>query len=121
MHHADPPRFAAGARETRHALHAVYALYALSFLLGATALAAVIIAYLKRSEAAGTVYASHVVWAIRTFWVLIVVGAVGAALAFVVIGVPILFLLGIWLIYRIVKGWVRLAEDRPIENPDGLF
>lgn len=124
MYDTSTPPFAAGAPGApglRNAMHAVYALYALSFVSGITALAAVIIAYVKRRDAVGTIYDSHVRWTIRTFWVLVVVGIVGGALSFILIGVPILFLLGVWLIYRIVKGWVRLAERLPIENPDGYF
>lgn len=121
MYDTSPPPLTAGAPSLRPAMHAVYALYALSFLFGVTAVAAVVIAYLKRREATGTIYASHVRWAIRTFWVLVVVGAVGTLLWWALIGVPILFLLGIWLIYRIVKGWVRLVEHQPVENPGGFF
>ncbi|HET8726685.1 MAG TPA: hypothetical protein VFO41_04150 [Alphaproteobacteria bacterium] len=121
MYDADPPQFAEGGRALRNAMHAVYALYAASFLFGVTALAGVIIAYLKRRDAAGTIYASHVDWTIRTFWIAFLGVIVGTILSLIVIGVPILFLVGIWAIYRTVKGWVRLAEERPIENPHAFF
>jgi uncharacterized membrane protein len=32
----------------------------------------------------------------------------------IVIGAPILFASGIWVIYRIVKGWLRLSENKPM-------
>ena len=62
--------------------HLVYALHALSLLIGITSAAtiigafvfgmpsiiAVIINYLKRSEARGTFLESHFRWQIRTFW-----------------------------------------------------
>src|SRR3546814_20525427 len=75
MHDHAPP--SAGLRRTRNALHGVYGLYALSFVFGVTLLAGVVIAYLKRDDATGTVYRRHLDCKLRTFWVTVVVGAVG--------------------------------------------
>ena len=47
-----------------------------------------------------------------------VVILVGAVLAIVLIGIAIwiigLFALGIWAIYRIVRGWMRLNNRQPV-------
>ena len=83
---------------------------------------AVIINYVKRSDARGTWLESHFTWQIRTFWFAmlwaLLIGAVGGILVLLLIGIPILiigfFLLGIWAIYRIAIGWSRLNSRRPV-------
>jgi uncharacterized membrane protein len=90
----------------------VYALQAGSFVLGVTSIAAVIINYLKREEVAGTWLASHFRWQIRTFWFALLWGAVGAITALAGIGFVLLAVDLIWVIYRIVKGWLRLSEGK---------
>jgi uncharacterized membrane protein len=117
-------------------LHVTYALHAVglaigafgastivgSFIFGWPSIIAVIVNYVKRGEARGTWLESHFAWQIRTFWVAvaasIVIGVVGAVLAIVVIGFAIwaigFFVLGVWAIYRIVKGWLALRDRRTI-------
>ncbi|MFO1401254.1 MAG: hypothetical protein U1F30_08595 [Steroidobacteraceae bacterium] len=90
----------------------IYALYAASFVVGITALVAIIINYVKRDDVAGTWLASHYRWQIRTFWFALLWGVIGLLLTAVVIGIPILVANGIWMIYRIVKGWLRLSENK---------
>jgi uncharacterized membrane protein len=50
----------------------------------------------------------------------VVIGLAGAALAIVLIGFAIwgvgLFVLGLWAIYRIVRGWLRLKDRQPMPN-----
>ena len=46
----------------------VYGLQALSFFFGGPALIGLIINYVKRDDARGTLYESHFNWQIRTFW-----------------------------------------------------
>ncbi|SDV51272.1 DUF4870 family protein [Chitinasiproducens palmae] len=96
-------------------MHVIYALYAASWLTGGVStLVGVIIAYVKRRDAAGTVYASHATWLIRTFWGSLWVGLVGFALMMAGVGLVVLLLLGVWMIYRIVKGWLYLVDRRPL-------
>lgn len=91
-----------------------YVLQAAGFFLGITWIAAVILAYVKKDDAAGTWLESHFRWQIRTFWWGLLWGAIGAVLAFVLIGFGVLFADAVWIIYRIVKGWLRLAERREV-------
>lgn len=91
-----------------------YALYALSFLVGITAIAALILDYIKREDARGTWVETHFTWQIRTFWITLVGFVVFWLLSLVLIGIPLLIALYIWSIYRIVKGWLRLYEGRPV-------
>jgi uncharacterized membrane protein len=117
-------------------LHVTYALHALglaigafgaasvlgSFLFGWPSIVAVIVNYVKRGEARGTWLESHFTWQIRTFWFALgwslLVGLLGLLLAIVLIGIAIwivgLFVLGIWAIYRIARGWLALRDRRPV-------
>ena len=92
----------------------VYALQALAFFNGITLIVAVIINYVKRDEVAGTWLESHFRWQIRTFWFGLLWGVLGFVLAFVVIGFAVLFAASIWMIYRIVKGWLTLNDGKPL-------
>jgi uncharacterized membrane protein len=91
-----------------------YALQALAFFVGITYIAAVVVAYIKRDDAVGTWLESHYRWQIRTFWYSVLWGVIGGILVVVVIGIAILFADAVWVIYRIVKGWLRLSEDKPM-------
>jgi len=90
----------------------IYALYAASFFLGITAIAAVIMNFVKRSDVAGTWLASHFRWQIRTFWWGLLWGIIGLVTLFIYVGILILFLNAIWYIYRIIKGWLRLNDNK---------
>jgi uncharacterized membrane protein len=93
-----------------------------TFLFGWPSIIAVIINYVKRPDARGTWLESHFTWQIRTFWFAMLwaslVIIIGAILAIVLIGFAIwifgLFALGIWAIYRVVRGWMRLNNRQPM-------
>jgi uncharacterized membrane protein len=112
--------------------HLVYALHALSLLIGITTAAsvvgafvfgvpsiiAVIVNYVKRGEARGTFLESHFRWQIRTFWFALLWLAIGAVLLVTVVGIPfaiaIFFAAGLWVIYRLARGWLALRDRRPM-------
>ncbi len=102
----------AGLRRLTHVLYALYAIYWLTF--GCTALIAIIINYVKLDDVRGTLYESHFRWQIRSFWWSVLWGAIGLLLAFFLIGFAILWVLGIWMLYRIVKGWLYLNDGKPM-------
>lgn len=94
---------------------AVYILYALSYFTGVTAIAGIIINYVKKQEAAGTWLESHFRWQIRTFWFgLLWWAVIGAATVVILVGMAILFANFCWIIYRIVKGWLSLNDGIPM-------
>jgi uncharacterized membrane protein len=94
---------------------AVYALQALGFLVGITWIVAVIIDYVKLDEVKGTWLESHFRWQIRTFWWGLLWGAIGTVLLIVFfLGYLVWMAAGIWVIYRIVKGWLYLHDNKPI-------
>jgi len=108
--------------------HLVYALHAWSilagivgaativgmFLTGWPSIIAVIINYVKRPDARGTWLDSHFGWQIRTFWYTLLWVVIAVVLAFTVIGltvaIPIAVVITLWVIYRIVRGWLALAS-----------
>ena len=89
---------------------------------GVLGIIAVIIAYVKRGEAAGTWLASHYRWLIRTFWFSMLWATLGwlvlVTLGLILIGIPIAFGIwiaaSIWVIYRLVRGYMLFKESRPI-------
>ncbi|NNM79098.1 MAG: hypothetical protein HKM01_01380 [Gallionella sp.] len=91
---------------------AVYILYALSYFTGITALVGIIINYVKQDEAAGTWLESHFRWQIRTFWFGLLWAVIGAVTAFILISFAVLFANFCWIIYRIVKGWLNLNDNK---------
>lgn len=93
----------------------IYALQALGFLTGGvTAIIAIVINYVKREDAAGTLYQSHFEWQMRTFWWGLLWGVIGMALVVVVVGFAVLFAAWVWTVYRVVKGWLKLTEGKPV-------
>lgn len=117
-------------------LHVTYALHAVglaigafgastvvgSFIFGWPSIIAVIINYVRRGDARDTWLESHFAWQIRTFWIAVglslLIACVSAILVLVVIGLitwPVgFFILGVWAIYRIAKGWMALRDRRVI-------
>ena len=89
-----------------------------SFVGSIPSIVAVILNYVKRSDARGTWAESHYRWQIRTFWYSIVWVLVAGVLFVTLIGIPFAFailgVLAIWLAYRIGKGWLRLRDHRPM-------
>ena len=113
---------AAGAAKTpeelaglKNVTMVVYALQALSFLWGVTSIIGLVINYVKREDAAGTVYESHFDWQIRSFWWGLVWTVIGAVLVFAFgLGFIVLFAAWVWMIYRVIKGWLKLTEGKPV-------
>jgi uncharacterized membrane protein len=117
-------------------LHIIYGLHALglaigafgaasvlgSFLFGWPSIIAVIVSYIYRGDARGTWLESHFGWAIRTFWWALAIAAIVLLLSLplmvVLVGfltLPVGFvLLGVWAIYRIARGWLRLNGRQPM-------
>ena len=98
----------------RTLVQVVYVLYALSYFTGVTAIVGIIINNVKNDDVAGTWLESHFRWQIRTFWFGLLWALIGAATFFILIGMAILFANFCWIIYRIVKGWLNLNDNKPM-------
>ena len=112
--------------------HVIYGLHALTvvtglmtsafvltaFLTGWPSIIAVVLSYVKRDAARGTFLESHFRWQIRTFWFALMWVMVAMLLAFTLIGIPLAFVLaagaGVWVIYRVVRGWLNLNDRSPM-------
>ncbi len=92
----------------------IYGLYALTWFFGVSAIVAVIMNYIKRDEAAGTWLESHFLWQVRTFWYGLLWAVIGGMTLFFGIGWIILMVNVVWCIYRIVKGWLNLNDNKPM-------
>jgi len=90
----------------------VYALQAVSFLVGITYIVAIVVNYVKLDDVRGTLAESHFRWQIRTFWFSLLWTLIGCILALVVVGFAILGATWVWVIYRIVKGWLYLNDGK---------
>lgn len=112
-----PGSDAGRARDMRTLTHILYGLYALHWFTGGISIiVAVIIAYLKRDDTAGTPSQPHFEWLIRTFWMGLVGYIIGGVLVFVFIGFAVLTAVSIWMLYRIVKGWLYLYDNKPLDS-----
>lgn len=108
----------------------IYALYILGLFHGVTLLVGLVMAYVLRGGA-GPLNASHYTYMIRTFWISLFAALAGGAImlvsipfAFILIGIPFLWLGGmiccgawVWALIRSIIGAVRLAEGAPIARP----
>ena len=96
----------------------VYALQAAWLLLGIPLIIGLIVNYVKLDDVRGTLAESHFRWQIRTFWFWLLWLVLGWLLIFLiltsVIGALLLGANFIWIIYRIVKGWLRLNDGKPM-------
>jgi uncharacterized membrane protein len=112
--------------------HVIYALHAFSavtglvsaalvvtaFLTGWPSIIAMILNYVKRSDVRGTWLDSHFSWQIRTFWFALLWVLIGLVLFVTLVGIPIAYVIwvvtGIWVLYRIIRGWLALVSERPM-------
>ncbi|WP_413935801.1 DUF4870 family protein [Nitrospira sp. BLG_1] len=91
-----------------------------AFLTGWPSIIAVMLNYIKRSDVRGTWLESHFRWQIRTFWFGLLWMSLCVIFIIVTFGIGLLFmwlpisLVGLWFVYRIIRGWVTLNENRPM-------
>lgn len=114
--------------------HVIYALHGIAVFVGVTSsvatvaggfvfglpsLIAVFLNYLKRGEVAGTWLESHFNWQIRTFWYTLLWLVISGLVMLTIIGIPIaawlmIPMLGVWVGYRVVRGWLALSGARTV-------
>jgi uncharacterized membrane protein len=112
--------------------HVIYGLHALTvltglmtpafivtaFVTGWPSIIAVILNYMKRSEVRGTFLESHFRWQIRTFWFALLWILVALMLGLTFFGIPLALAIagvaGLWVLYRIIRGWSRLVSRQPM-------
>ena len=114
----------------RYALHARAAFIgivssaavALQFVFGIPSIIAIVMNYVRVGEVRGTWLESHFAWQRRTFWFALLWVSIVFVLSlplfliligFLTFGVGVL-LIGLWVIYRVARGWLRLRDAQPI-------
>jgi uncharacterized membrane protein len=121
-----------GPRAWCHVMYALHAVSALSGIVGSATIVgafafgwpsiiAVVINYVQRSEVKGSWLETHWRWQLRTFWFAVLWFFVAGALAITVIGLiiawPVFIAAGIWVLYRVIRGWMALGQRRPVPVP----
>jgi hypothetical protein len=107
----------APSSDVKNYVFIAYVTYAVGLLILFTPVVGVIMAYVKRDEAQGSIYASHIDYLIKTFWVSLVGTVLGTFTTLILIGWLILLVTAIWFIYRVVIGLIKLNEDKPVSTP----
>ncbi|MBN2646820.1 MAG: hypothetical protein JXR44_03435 [Thiotrichales bacterium] len=93
----------------------IYILYLLNLLVPFTSLIGLILAYVNKGD--GNYLDSHYRFQIRTFWIGLLIGLIGAVMTLIMIGWLVLGLLVIWLIIRCAIGLKYLGRRSAIPNP----
>jgi uncharacterized membrane protein len=99
--------------------HILYLMHAISpFTLWTLSLVAVILGAINRDAVRGTWVETHYSWLLRTFaWGIFWLVVVTIVFTVTVIGIFLLWLpwgiLTIWYLYRVIRGWMRLNDNRP--------
>ena len=110
----------------------IYGLHALSIFIGLTSaitiigafvfgfpsIIAVVLNYVYQHGTRGTYLESHFRWQIRTFWFAALWIVIGVMLFVTLIGIPIAWIIcitaGVWVIYRVARGWLTLQDRKPM-------
>ena len=118
-----------GPRAWAHVMYGLHALSAVSgiltsatiigaFVFGWPSIIAVVINYVTRDRVRATWLDSHWRWQLRTFWFAALWTLIAVMMFFTFIGIPFAWALvvgvGLWVIYRIARGWVALANREPL-------
>ena len=114
--------------------HAMYALHAFSaltgvlssafvvtaFLTGWPSIIAILINFFTRNKVRGTWLDSHWGWQMRTFWFALIWILIALVFAITIVGLvvalPVIVFTGLWVLYRVVRGWLALKDNRAMPN-----
>ncbi|MEW6292261.1 MAG: hypothetical protein AB1544_03005 [Pseudomonadota bacterium] len=123
-----------GSRAWCHIMYGLHALSALSgiltsasiigaFVFGWPSIIAVIINYVTRGNVRGTWLDTHWRWQLRTFWYAALWLLVAGLLTVTLIGIPaailVIAITGLWVLYRVIRGWAALVSRNPMPVPAG--
>ena len=123
---------AEGSRAWCHIIYGLHALSALSgiltsapiigaFVFGWPSIIAIIITYVTRGNVRGTWLDTHWRWQLRTFWYAALWLLIAGLLTITLIGIPfawiVIALTGLWVLYRVIRGWTALLGNQPMPLP----
>ncbi len=94
----------------------IYILHLLSLIFGVPSLVGLIMAYINKGDAPEWVQ-SHYRFHIRTFWIGLLFGVIGAVTVVFVVGILILVFVFVWWIVRCVKGMKYMSQGSAHPDP----
>ena len=103
----------------RMVTHVMYGLHTLSwFSAGTFSVIAMIINAIKRPDLPNDFFRSHFRWQARSFWftLLWLVLTLPLWVFFVIPGWAAWAIIGLWYLYRFLRGWWAFAENRPMPS-----
>ena len=93
-----------------------------AFLTGWPSLLAVLLSYFDRGSKRDSYLYSHYQYLIKTFWLallwLIISGVLMVSVIAFFAGLAILYIVGIWELYRLFKGLSLLIDEKPMPLPE---
>jgi uncharacterized membrane protein len=116
MAQTDFADFEAKTSGDRTVMHVLYGLHTIAWAsMGVLAVIALIVNYIRRADEQDALYVSHHNYMIATFWwtVLWLVVTSPLWLLFFLPGAVAYTVIGLWYLYRCLRGWLRFAEGRP--------
>ncbi len=99
----------------RTLMHVLYAMHTVAWLsMGALAVIAVVLNYVKREDESDPVYRRHHGYMIATFWwtVFWLIITSPLYLLFIAPGIAAHTIVGLWYLYRCLRGWLRFSKGR---------
>ncbi len=106
-----------GGEEPRTLTHVLYALHTITWFSGGLfSVIAIVINMVNFSGLPDDFYRSHWRWQSRTFWFALAAFVVTSPLwlIFVIPGWIAWILIGLWYLYRCVRGWIAFNDRRPM-------
>ena len=121
MSETDFVTFQGKTKGDRTVMHVLYGLHTISWAsLYSLAVVAVIVNYIRRADETDALYIQHHNYMVSTFWWtvlwLILSGFVALVMTLTVVLILLVWLpftiVGLWYIYRFVRGWMRFTDGR---------
>ena len=115
MAETDFAEFEAKTPNDRSVMHVLYGLHTIAWAsMGILAVIALIVNYIKRSDEQDALYVSHHNYMIATFWWTVLWLVVTAPLWLLLFfpGAIAYTIVGLWYLYRCLRGWLRFNDNR---------
>ena len=101
---------AVAVEDPRTMVLVAYGLFIGGFIVPFLPIAGVILAYVKKKDVVGTIWATHYRNLIQTFWIGLIASLIAVVLMFVLIGVLVMIAVLVWYLYRLILGAVKAIE-----------
>jgi uncharacterized membrane protein len=115
MSQTDYVDFEPKSANDRTVMHILYGMHTIAWAsMGTLAVIALIVNYIKRSDEPDLIFAAHHTYMINTFWWTILWLVVSSPLYLLLVlpGALAWTVIGLWYLYRCIKGWLRFNDNR---------